>query len=92
MNVLTEAEQIIYGDREQTYGDPGINLSRISALWETYLVEKYRKEINISSEDVSWMMVLLKIAREMNKSKRDNLVDACGYIALIERVKNARNG
>ena len=31
-------------------------------------------------------MVMLKIAREEHLHKEDNLVDAAGYIALIERV------
>lgn len=88
MNILEEAKDIIYGDREQCYGKPTVGLTRIAALWETYLMEKYRGDVStISSEDVCWMMVLLKMARQMNAPKRDNLVDAVGYIALIERLE-----
>jgi len=36
---------------------------------------------------VCWMMVLLKASRQMNAPKRDNLVDAAGYIGLIERIQ-----
>lgn len=90
-SVLQEAQKIIYGDREKTYGRPDLNLTRIAALWDTYLQEKYLGNIStITSEDVCWMMTLMKCARQMNESKRDNLVDACGYIALIERIENAR--
>jgi hypothetical protein len=32
------------------------------------------------------MMVMLKAARQMNADKEDNLVDAIGYIALIEKI------
>lgn len=90
-SVLQEAQKIIYGDREQTYGRPDLNLNRIAALWETYLHEKYLGNIAvITAEDVCWMMTLMKCARQMNAPKRDNLVDACGYISLIERMENAR--
>jgi len=42
----------------------------------------------LSEEDVCWMMVLLKMARQMHTYKDDNLVDAIGYIALIEKVNS----
>ena len=36
------------------------------------------------------MMVLLKISRECNLVKRDNIVDALGYIANIEMIQKER--
>ncbi len=89
MNILEEAQQIIYGDREQAYGKPEANLVRIANLWVAYIHNKYGVIAPLQTEDVCWMMVLLKMAREMNAAKRDNLVDAAGYIALIERIENA---
>lgn len=90
-SVLMEAQKIIYGDREKTYGRPDINLFRIALLWDAYLKGKYGENtFAITSEDVCWMMNLMKCARQMNESKRDNLVDACGYISLIERIEHAR--
>jgi len=85
MSILNTAEEIIYGDREQTYGDPSINLLRIAAFWSIYLGNKGH-EITLDGEDVALMMVLLKIARQQHQFKLDNLVDAAGYLALIERV------
>ena len=35
------------------------------------------------------MMVLLKVYREINSHKRDNLVDACGYLE-IAYIANGR--
>lgn len=87
--VLEEANDIIYGDREKTYGAPDVNLRRIAHLWAEYLNQKYPDESTchrISPEDVCWMMVQLKMARQMNAPKRDNLVDAAGYVALIDRI------
>lgn len=85
MNILKEAESIIYGDREQTYGKPGVNLERIAGQWALYLQQKFGAEVSLTAEDVCWMMVDLKKCRQMNADKRDNLVDAAGYLALIER-------
>jgi hypothetical protein len=86
MNILKEAEDIIYGDREQTYGRPDKNLNAIAALWNAYL-ETTEREF-ISSHDVCMMMILLKTARQGNAFKRDNLVDICGYAALSDRLEN----
>jgi hypothetical protein len=89
--ILTEANELIFGERQVAYGHPSKNYDTVSKLWTTYLHEKYKNSmgmqmVNVSAEDVCWMMVLLKMARQMNSSKRDNLVDAAGYIALIERL------
>lgn len=84
MSILDKAKEIIYGDREQTYGDPGKNLRLIGDLWKTYL----GLDSNITAEDVSNMMILLKVARLKNTpGHEDSLTDVAGYAALIERVR-----
>lgn len=89
MSVLDDANSIITGDREQTYGKPEVNLRRIADQWSCYLNQKYQQQNMLSVEDVCWMMVLLKMSRQMNSYTDDNLIDAIGYIALIEKTKNA---
>jgi hypothetical protein len=80
MNVLDEAKDIIYGDREKTYGKPSKNLETIAVFWSEYIGTK------LSAKDVAVMMVLLKAARLRNDiNHRDSVVDICGYAALIER-------
>lgn len=82
MSVLDTAKEIIYGDREKTYGHPSKNLQVIADFWGTYL------ETRISPEDVAVMMILLKAARLRNDiTHADSVVDICGYAALIERCK-----
>lgn len=87
-NVISEANEIIHGDREQTYGHPSKNLDKIAEQWSLYLFQKYGFSENffLTPEDVCWMMADLKKVRQMNQHKRDNLVDAIGYIGLIERI------
>ena len=90
MSIIDQARDIIEGDREKTYGEPGRNLRRIADQWSCYLSQKYESAVMLSEEDVCWMMVLLKMSRQINAHKEDNLVDAIGYIALIEKTFNAR--
>ena len=86
LSVLKEAHKIIYGDREKVYGHPSKNLNTIAVMWKAYLngLNKHISEIN--AKDVAALMMLVKVARFANDpSHRDNLVDICGYAALIER-------
>lgn len=87
MSVLQEAERIIYGDREKTYGEPGKNLATIADFWSTYVNRKYDVGILFDYHDVCAMMRLLKEARLINQPGHlDSLIDICGYAALEERV------
>ena len=81
-SILDEAKEIIYGDREKTYGAPDKNLKMIGDLWTAY------KGVGFSAEDVCQMMILLKVARLANDPKhRDSQIDLCGYAALMERIQ-----
>jgi hypothetical protein len=84
LSVLKEANKIIYGDREKTYGKPSKNLDTIAQMWNAYISAREVKVLN--AKDVAAMMILLKTARLANDpSHRDSIVDICGYAALIER-------
>jgi hypothetical protein len=85
MTILKEAHAIIYGDREKTYGHPSKNLKTIAVMWNAYLNAKVGGD-DISAKDVAALMMLVKVARFANDpTHRDNLVDICGYAALVER-------
>jgi hypothetical protein len=85
MNVLKEANAIIYGDREKTYGHPSKNLKTIAVMWNAYLNAKSGSD-EVNAKDVAALMMLVKVARFANDpDHRDNLVDICGYAALVER-------
>ena len=81
MSILEEANKIIYGDREKTYGNPSKCLDLIAQYWTGHV------GIPITGVDVCIMMALLKLARLQNQpDHRDSLVDTVGYMALIERI------
>lgn len=85
MTILKDAHNIIYGDREKTYGHPSKNLGTIAVMWNAYLNAKSGGD-DINAKDVAALMMLVKVARFANDPlHRDNLVDICGYAALVER-------
>lgn len=86
-SILDDAKDIIYGDREKTYGAPDKNLKAIAGYWANHLNTRFGTYNDITPEDVCIMMVLLKVARLGNDQQhRDSKVDAAGYIALMERI------
>lgn len=88
-SILQEAEQIIYGDREQTYGSPGKNLQSIAEFWTVHLRNKYDFNEKLTIDDVCQMMILVKMARLINQpTHRDSQVDIGGYIGLMHRVQS----
>lgn len=79
--ILTSAETIVNGEREQQYGSPEDNFKTIAELWTAYL-NADEKFITLSSKDVAAMMILLKVARiGSGQYKDDNWIDICGYAA-----------
>ncbi len=87
LSVLDEAKSIVAGARATEYGEGAENsLPRIAAYWSTYLGRE------LSARDAANMMVLLKMARESHKPKRDNHVDAIGYLALAEQCDGSESG
>lgn len=81
MNIADKAKEIIYGDRESCYGEPGKNLRLIAGMWSAYL------GIDVTPEQVCDMMVQLKIARLKNTpDHEDSKIDIIGYTLLKERI------
>lgn len=95
-NILREAEDIIYGDREKTYGDPSKNLLNIANFWSMYIRAKHSKipwaKLELDIDDVCQMMILVKQARLINDpSHRDSKVDIAGYAALSDRCATQKD-
>lgn len=87
-NVCEEANIIAGGDRQRQrdYGHPLDNHRRIADLWNAYIKGRKDPAAPLSEIDAGLMMILLKVAREQNTPKRDNLVDICGYAKCIESM------
>ena len=79
--LLTEARDIVHGDREQTHGEPGKNLKAIAAMWSPIFGQ------DVTEQQVLLAMIALKVARAINTpNHRDHWRDIAGYVALAERA------
>lgn len=78
--VLIEAQGLISKDRQVQYGAPEDNFGRWSSLCQSI-------GLDLSPSDLAMVMVLGKIARNANKSKRDNITDAAGYLGLYAQLE-----
>ena len=87
-SVLLEAHNLIKGQKREEYGDAERGMTMIAEQWTLYLQQKYGLQTHILAEDVCWMMTDLKKVRQTINSKRDNIVDAAGYIGLIQMVSD----
>lgn len=92
-SILDKAHDVIYGDREKTYGSPDQNLNLIADFWNSYLARKDNGQTLLTAYDVCHMMALLKLARlRHSPTHKDSLTDLCGYAALVERVEDYKKG
>lgn len=81
---LETAKTIVNGARQENYGSPESNFRNIAELWTTYFnISKNTEDwIDISPTDVANMMILMKMARLMNKpDHEDSWIDIAGYAA-----------
>jgi hypothetical protein len=90
-SLLQKAHEVIYGDRENTYGNPSKNLQQIAAYWSIHLSGTTGENIVLTPDDVCEMMILLKVARLGNDPTHfDSMLDIAGYAALQERIQSGK--
>lgn len=82
--ITEEAAGLVFGDRLEAYGHPCADFNRTAGFWSVY------KGIAFTPEDVAAMMTLVKLSRQTFKPKRDNTVDAVGYLECLQRIIAAR--
>lgn len=83
--ITTEAVSLVSGDRQKAYGHPSKNFEDIARLWSVIL------GIEVTPAQVGLCMIQVKLAREIFIPKRDNLVDAVGYILAYDATKEEPN-
>lgn len=80
MNILEEANKLVHGDRNADYGHPLDDFSKTAAMWSAIL------GTHVTPEQVGLCMCAVKISRQCNKPKLDNLVDLAGYAETVNMV------
>lgn len=100
--LLEQANELIFGDRNKHYGHPRDNFKCIADMWNAYIEQVHKVQLRnhptlrggneatyISPRDVAMMMVLMKVARDANMPKEDNLIDIAGYAGCAARLDEA---
>ena len=77
--VLEEAADIS-SKRELAYGSPAPHFKSVAVVWSEII------GCEISPDKVPLCMAALKIIRQAHLPKRDNMVDAAGYLHLTQIV------
>lgn len=79
--ILDEAQRLVHGDRGAAYGHPIEDYRRTGRLWGAILGVP-----DIDPRICCLMMAAVKVSREVNKHKRDNLTDLAGYAECANMV------
>jgi len=85
MTILEEAQKAVYGDRQEDYGSVTENFDTIAQFCSIVLKTK------VTAEQVGMCMVQVKVARQMFKKKRDNLIDGAGYFATLQKMEDEKS-
>lgn len=85
MKLTEEAEKIINGARQKSYGDANISFTQIAKIWSGIL------NMEITPEEVSLCLIGLKLQRESHSHDKDNLLDIIGYVLLSEKLNERKN-
>lgn len=84
--ILEEAQRLVYGDRQAAYGHPADDFNRTALMWTAILGTA------VDAKQAALCMCAVKISREVNAPKRDNLVDLAGYAAVAARIEGRLAG
>ena len=82
MNNAQKAQELVFGDRNASYGNPKDDYTKTAKMWSGLLHDKLKEDI--TAEEAILMMVALKLSRESFRHKEDNIVDAHGYLLCYD--------
>lgn len=88
VSVLTEAQGLVHGQRNEAYGHPLDDWMRTAAMVSAMLAHKLREPL--TAEDCALMLCCVKLSRQQNAPKRDNLVDLAGYAECVQWMLDER--
>lgn len=82
VEILTEAANLITGQRQQDYGTPEENFKRIADFLNILIKKNLETNTPVSPRQTADFMILLKVARTINSPTRDSYVDIGGYAGI----------
>lgn len=82
VEILTEAANLITGQRQTDYGTPDENFKRVADFVNILIKKNLETNTPISPRQTADLMILLKVARTINTPTRDSYVDIAGYAGI----------
>jgi hypothetical protein len=82
VSVLTEAQGLVHGDRNASYGAPLDDFNRTAGMVSAMLAHKLTAPL--TAEEIGMIMVCVKLSRQTHSPKRDNCTDGAGYFECIQ--------
>lgn len=79
-NILQEAQELIYNDRNTDYGHPLDDFTRTAKMWTAL------KGVEFTPQEVAEFMICVKLSRLRHRYKRDSICDLAGYAGTIEML------
>jgi|SRR5882762_8220311 len=84
--IADEATELVFGDRQRSYSSPLTDYSATAKIVSALLRDKLKEDL--TAEDCALIMVAVKLSRfSRNRTHRDSLVDANGYLLCIEHIQ-----
>lgn len=80
-SICAEADRIVSHDRQESYGHPFHDFARTARIWREILGAE------VTAQQVGLCMIAVKLSRQVNRPKRDNLVDIAGYAKCVDLVE-----
>jgi len=78
-SILSEAQRLTGGERQEAYGHALDDYTRTAALWTALLGPKLAPGATITWDDAIRCMCAVKLSRDVHSMSRDNMVDLAGY-------------
>lgn len=85
--ILQEAQRLVHGNRGADYGHPLDDFARTAKMWSGLFRDLLRPGVEFEAPHVGMGMVCVKLSREMNKPKRDNMTDGAGYCETVQMCR-----
>lgn len=89
MNILEKANEIINKrseEKERMYGPIGKSMERAAAIFNAM-----SSTTQLTPQDMFLALVSIKLSRESNTHKEDNLLDAVAYLGAMNNYINEKN-
>ena len=88
-DVVDQAIKTVNGERQKDYGSPYDDFTRVSGALSSlgFCFREPNGNIRtLEAKDIPIVMVMVKLSREVNHHKDENIIDGIGYFKCLDQV------